>query len=94
MVLGCLTPLGEFFLARWSDDGQTLSYGDTSISMENFCNFGHVLVQHAEALCDSLIFNWLPEVDLAGVKGDISNTTRGYSFLQHPANIYPVLEIW
>ena len=103
MVLGCLTPLGEFIslrargrrlalgdppsiLAHWSDDKQTLSYGDTSISMESFRNFGHALVQHAEALCNSLMFNWLPEVDLASVKDDMSNIIQGYSFLQHPAN--------
>jgi hypothetical protein len=98
MVLGCLTPLGEFislrargrklaradppsFLARWSDDGNILSYGDTSISIENFRRFGHALVQQAEVLCDSLMFNWLPQVDLNHVKDDMSNTTRGYSFL-------------
>lgn len=103
MVLGCLTPLGEFIslrsrgrklargdppsvLAHWSYDKQTLSYGDISISMESFRNFGHALVQRAEALCNSLMFNWLPEVDLASVKDDMGNVTRGYSFLQHPAN--------
>ena len=103
MVLGCLTPLGEFislrsrgrklaladppsFLARWSDDGHVLSYGDTSISMGDFRRFGHSLVQQAEALCQSLMFNWLPEVDLNNVKDDMSITTRGYSFVQHPAN--------
>ncbi|PMD29294.1 hypothetical protein L207DRAFT_549890 [Hyaloscypha variabilis F] len=81
MVLGCLTPLGEFislrsrrrklaradppsFLARWSDDGRTLYYNDTSISMDNFRTFGHSLVDRVEALCGSLMFGWFPRVDL------------------------------
>ncbi|KFZ16365.1 hypothetical protein V501_02264 [Pseudogymnoascus sp. VKM F-4519 (FW-2642)] len=103
MVLGCLTPLGEFislrsrgrklaradppsFLARWSDDGQTLHHNNSSISMDNFRTFGHSVVDRAEALCYSLMFNWFPGVDLSQVKDDMTNTIQGYSFLQHPAN--------
>jgi hypothetical protein len=74
------------FLVRWSDDGSTLFYDDTSISMENFRNFGHSLVLHAEALCDKLMFNWLPRVDLNRVRDEMSNTRQGYSFIQDPAN--------
>jgi hypothetical protein len=74
------------FLVRWSDDGGTLFYDDTSISMEDFRNFGHSLVRHAEALCDTLMFNWLPRVDLNRVRDEMSNARQGYSFIQHPAN--------
>jgi hypothetical protein len=69
------------FLVRWSDDGRTLFYDDTSISMEDFRNFGHSLVRHAEALCDILMFNWLPRVDLNRVRDEMSNTRQGYSFI-------------
>ncbi|KAH6689250.1 hypothetical protein BKA61DRAFT_533280, partial [Leptodontidium sp. MPI-SDFR-AT-0119] len=54
--------------------------------MVNFRTFGHSLVDRAEALCRSLMFGWFPSVDLSQVKDDMSNTLRGYSFLQHPAN--------
>ncbi|KFZ24381.1 hypothetical protein V502_01138 [Pseudogymnoascus sp. VKM F-4520 (FW-2644)] len=74
------------FLVRWSDDGDTLFYDDTSISMEDFRNFGHSLVRHTEALCDTLMFNWLSRVDLNRVRDEMSNTHQGYSFIQHPAN--------
>jgi hypothetical protein len=78
------TPL--LFWHDGANDGETLSYGDTSISMENFCRFRHTLIQEAEALFDSLMYDWLPQFDLADVKDDMTNTTRGYSFVQHPAN--------
>ncbi|PVH71650.1 hypothetical protein DL98DRAFT_613859 [Cadophora sp. DSE1049] len=68
------------FLARWSDDGQTFYYNDTSISMVNFRTFGHSLVDRAKALCRSLMFGWFPNVNLSQVKDDMSNTLRGYSF--------------
>jgi hypothetical protein len=74
------------FMVRWSDDGQILSYDDTTISMADFRNFGHSLIERVEALCDKLMFNWTPEVDLNRVKDDMSNTKEGYSFIQHPAN--------
>jgi hypothetical protein len=74
------------FLVRWSDDGQTLFYDDTSISMTEFRNFSHSLVQRAEALCDVLMFGWLPSVNLSQIKDDMSNTACGYSFLEHPDN--------
>ncbi len=74
------------FLVRWSDDGRTLFYDDTSMSMEDFGKFGHSLVRHAEALCTTLMFNWLPDVDLSRLRDDMSNRRQGYSFIQHPAN--------
>ena len=74
------------FLVRWSDDGQTLFYDDTLISMTEFRNFGHSLIQRAEALCDVLMFGWLPSVNLSQIKDDMSNTACGYSFLEHPDN--------
>ncbi|KAH8591171.1 hypothetical protein B0O99DRAFT_719407, partial [Bisporella sp. PMI_857] len=74
------------FLVRWSDDGSTLFYDDTSISMDDFRKFGHSLVRHAESLCDTLMFDWMPEVDLSRVRDDMSNKRQGYSFIQHPAN--------
>ena len=54
--------------------------------MMEFRNFGHSLIQRAEALCNTLMFGWLPSVDLSQIKDDMSNTTCSYSFLEHPDN--------
>jgi hypothetical protein len=54
--------------------------------MIEFRNFGHSLVQRAEALCVTLMFGWLPSVNLSQIKDDMSNTACGYSFLEHPDN--------
>ena len=54
--------------------------------MTEFRNFSHSLIQRAEALCDVLMFGWLPSVNLSQIKDDMSNTICGYSFLEHLDN--------
>ncbi|KAH9204432.1 hypothetical protein DL95DRAFT_496407 [Leptodontidium sp. 2 PMI_412] len=75
------------FLLRWSDDGETVSYGDDfSLNMESFRGLAEHFLAKAEELCDGLMFSLNPVIDLAKVKDDLTNTQYGFSFVQHPAN--------
>jgi hypothetical protein len=74
------------FLLRWSDDGNTLHYDDASITMDEFRVFSDHLIQLGEKQCRGLMYDWLPEVDLAQVKDEWGNTRRGFSFTHHPGN--------
>ncbi|KAJ9653233.1 hypothetical protein H2201_009164, partial [Coniosporium apollinis] len=74
------------FTMRWSEDGQTAYYDDGYITMEAFRNFGHHILGKAEALCETLMYGWSPDLNLSEVKDDMRNTQLGYSFVQHPAN--------
>jgi hypothetical protein len=76
----------SFFL-HWSDDGETVSYGDDfSLTMESFRGLAEHFLVKAEELCDDLMFGLNPVIDLAKVKDDLTNTHYGFSFVQHPVN--------
>ena len=63
------------FLLRWSDDGETVSYGDDfSLTMESFRGLAEHFLTKAEELCDDLMFGLNPVIDLAKVKDDLTNT--------------------
>ncbi|KAH7118029.1 hypothetical protein B0J13DRAFT_599833 [Dactylonectria estremocensis] len=51
-------------LFHWSDDGEILSCGDLSLSMENFRQLPAYFITCAEKICDSLMFGLEPKVDL------------------------------
>jgi hypothetical protein len=74
------------FLLRWSDDGNTVYYDDTTITMDKFRAVSKHLVQLGERQCSNLIYDWLPKVDLAQVKDEWGNTRKGFSFIRHPGN--------
>ncbi|KAH8650435.1 hypothetical protein BGZ61DRAFT_545804 [Ilyonectria robusta] len=75
------------FLLRWSDNGQTVSYGDSfRVSMTEFRLLGNYITQQAETLCTELMYDWDPVVDLAKIKDDITNTEKGFSFVLHLDN--------
>jgi hypothetical protein len=75
------------FLLRWSDDGETVSYGDEfSLTMVSFRQLAEHFLSKAEALCDDLMFGLDPVIDLTKVKDDLTNTQYGFSFIQHPDN--------
>lgn len=75
------------FLLRWSDDGETVFYGDhISLTMTRFRALAEYFLERAEELCDDLMFGLNPAIDLSEVKDDLSNTRYGFSFIQHPAN--------
>lgn len=74
-------------LLRWSSDGQTVSWGDgVQISMGQFRLLPEHLIEQASRLCSELMFGWEPDVDLAKIKADMTNSDRGYFFVTHPEN--------
>jgi hypothetical protein len=75
------------FLLRWSDDGETVFYGDEfSVTMSRFRGLVEYFLSQAEVLCTSLLFGLNSAVDLTQVKDDMTNTQAGFSFIQHPDN--------
>jgi hypothetical protein len=75
------------FLLRWSDDGETVSYGDKfHLTMQDFRGLAEYFTVHAEELCEELMYDLDPVVDLASVKDDLTNTRSGFSFVKHPDN--------
>ncbi|KAH8749809.1 hypothetical protein BGZ57DRAFT_1019545 [Hyaloscypha finlandica] len=80
------TDTPSFFL-RWSDDGQTLFYGDDfSLTMDGFRSLAKHFLLKAEELCEGLMFDLKPAIDLAKVKDDMTNVQSGFSFVQHSKN--------
>jgi hypothetical protein len=74
------------FLFRWSDDGQTILYNTKHVTMDSFRRLNEIFVNEAEHICRELMVEVLPHVDLNQVKGEISNTSQGFSFVHHPNN--------
>jgi hypothetical protein len=65
------------YLLRWSDDGETVSYGDDfSLTMESFRGLAEHFLLKAEELCDDLMFGLNPVIDLAKVKDDLQYPIR------------------
>ncbi|KAH7112035.1 hypothetical protein EDB81DRAFT_671170 [Dactylonectria macrodidyma] len=44
------------------------------------------LIEQASRLCHELMFGWEPDIDLAKIKDDMTNSDRGFSFVTHPEN--------
>lgn len=75
------------FLISWSDDGETLSYGeDFSLTMTNFRRLAKHFLLKAEELCRELMFGLSPDIDLSRVKDSMTNAQYGFSFVQHTDN--------
>ncbi|KAJ9633674.1 hypothetical protein H2199_009286 [Coniosporium tulheliwenetii] len=74
------------FMVHWSDDGTTMRYHNTFMTITQFKEFTHRLLASAEALVQKLMYDWLPEVDLGKLKDELCNTRRGFSFVSHPEN--------
>ena len=73
------------FLLRWSDDGQTIFYEDAfSLTMQDFCRLPKHFLNKARQLCDELMFDLHPVIDLAKTKDDMANTETGFSFVSMP----------
>ncbi|KAH7074968.1 hypothetical protein BKA63DRAFT_514097 [Paraphoma chrysanthemicola] len=56
------------FLFRWSEDGQTISHGTRHVTMDSFRRFSELFMDEAEHICQELMFEILPPVDLSLVK--------------------------
>ncbi|OBT60212.1 hypothetical protein VE03_10258 [Pseudogymnoascus sp. 23342-1-I1] len=75
------------FLLRWSDDGETVFYGDKfHLTMQKFRCLAEYFTVTAEKLSVELMYDLDPVVNLANVKGDLGNTQSGFSFVKHPEN--------
>ncbi|EXM13918.1 hypothetical protein FOTG_17654 [Fusarium oxysporum f. sp. vasinfectum 25433] len=75
------------FLLRWSDDARTVFYGDTlQVTMSDFRRLPRYFIDEAESLCDDMMFGWKPTIDLSKPKDDMTDMSRGFSFVQHPDN--------
>ena len=59
---------------------------DLTITMAQFRNLTDVVLCEAERLCDELMYDWKPEVDLGSIRDSLTNRQHGYSFMTHPEN--------
>ncbi|KAH7231629.1 uncharacterized protein BKA55DRAFT_712855, partial [Fusarium redolens] len=73
-------------LFSWSDDGETIRCGDFQLTMDKFRQVPDYFISQAEEICDKLMFDLKPEIDLTTIKDDMANSSSGYSFVKHPAN--------
>lgn len=54
--------------------------------MDQFCRLGCVALKSATASMAKLMYGLTPTIELESLRDRISNTARGYSFVQDPAN--------
>ncbi|RBR24099.1 uncharacterized protein FIESC28_03098 [Fusarium coffeatum] len=66
-------------LFNWSDDGEIIRYGDFQLTMDKFRQIPDYFISKAEEICDKLMFDIKPDIDLAAIKDDMVNTSSGYS---------------
>ncbi|KAE9565912.1 hypothetical protein CGMCC3_g17908 [Colletotrichum fructicola] len=77
---------GPSFRFDWSDDGQTISWDNGRLSLQQFRTLAHNMVQNVAAAVDQLMYGWHPVFDLSKTKDRMVNTHQGYSFVSEPAN--------
>ncbi|PCD21767.1 hypothetical protein AU210_015570 [Fusarium oxysporum f. sp. radicis-cucumerinum] len=73
-------------LFSWSDDGEIIRYGDFQLTMDKFRQIPDYFISRAEEICDKLMIDIRPDIDLAAMKDDMVNMSSGYSFVKHSAN--------
>jgi hypothetical protein len=73
-------------LFSWSDDGEVIRYGDFQLTMEKFRQVPDYFISRAEEICDNLMFDLKPDIDLTTVKDNMVNSPSGYSFVKHHEN--------
>jgi Orsellinic acid/F9775 biosynthesis cluster protein D len=74
------------FMFRWSDDDQTLYYGNEHLSMRQFRELASRIISSAAMTCARLMYDWQPKVNLDSIKDDLCNLKEGFSFVHHPSN--------
>ncbi|KAF4492952.1 ATP-dependent DNA helicase tlh1 [Colletotrichum fructicola Nara gc5] len=77
---------GPSFRFDWSDDGQTISWDDGRLSLQQFRSLAHKMVETVAAAVERLMYGWHPVFDLSKTKDRMVNTHQGYSFVSEPAN--------
>jgi hypothetical protein len=77
---------GPSFRVHWSEDGQVLQWDNGRLSMHQFRSVAQDVLQTAIAAVNRLMYDWDPVCNLATIKDQMANTSRGYSFVSEPAN--------
>ena len=77
---------GPSFRVNWSEDGQTISWENRSMTMNEFRSIGRAVLDRARWCCYRLMYGWNPPCCWSEVKDTLSNTQAGYSFVSDPAN--------
>jgi hypothetical protein len=77
---------GPSFRVHWSDDRQTVSWVDGSLTMAQFRGIGRGALEHAISCCDRLMYRWSPSIDISTLRDVLSDISYGYSFVTDPAN--------
>jgi hypothetical protein len=77
---------GPSFRVQWSDAGETVSWDDGELSMDQFGRLGRVAFTSATASMTKLMYGLTPTIELESLRDRISNTAQGCSFVQDPAN--------
>ena len=90
-VQNSTTSLGYIY---WSDDEQTLTYRDLTLTMTGLRDFVRIQVELAQQSLEELFLlheeetrgDVVPAFNLYDLQDDPVNNRRGWNFLQHPAN--------
>jgi hypothetical protein len=80
---------GTSFRVHWSDDGQTVSWVDGSLTMAQFRGIGRGALEHAISCCGRVMYRWSPSIDISTLKDVLSDISYGYSFVTDPARCIP-----
>lgn len=77
---------GPTFRVRWSDNGESISWVDGRLGMDDFRQLGRLVLEDATSTLDSLMYG-LPRCrSLGSIRDDMSNNKAGYSFVIDPQN--------
>ena len=77
---------GPTFRVRWSDDGQSISWVDGRLSIDDFRRIGRQVLQNAASTLDFLMYGLPRRISLESIRDDMSNNEAGYSFVIDPYN--------
>jgi hypothetical protein len=70
----------------WSPDGETLEINGSQITLVLLRSTVHSLLDRINREARELMFHWWPDVDLHGIKDELTSYRSGYSFLAEPDN--------
>jgi hypothetical protein len=70
----------------WSPDGETLEINGSHITLVQLRSTVHSLLDRINREARELMFHWWPNVDLHGIKDELTSYRSGYSFLAEPDN--------
>jgi hypothetical protein len=74
------------FFHHWSADGNVVSLEDISITIDAFRALPGYFIQKAQELCDILLLDLRPAVDLNAIYDSLVDRRPGQSFVSNPSN--------